>query len=85
MRGGNRRGAGRPAKFKGDSKTARIPAEHEQRLIEIAHKLEAGEVLVSVTELKVLINQTALTINPGDRRAALRYYKKLLNRLQSSL
>lgn len=85
MRGGNRVGAGRPAKFKGETKTSRIPVEHEKRLIEIAHKLEAGEVLVSVTELQSLINQVAMMINPGDRRVALRYYKKLLNQLQSSL
>ncbi|WP_448603609.1 hypothetical protein [Thermoleptolyngbya sp.] len=85
MRGGNRGGAGRPAKFKGDSKTTRVPVEYEERLIEIAHKLEAGEVLVSVTELQALINQVAMTVNPGDRRAALRYYKKLLAQLQSSL
>jgi acyl carrier protein phosphodiesterase len=85
MRGGTRTGAGRPAKFKGQTKTARVPAEHEERLIEIAHKLEAGEVLVSVTELQNLVNQVAMMINPGDRRAALRYYKKLLTELQSGL
>lgn len=56
-RGGSRKGAGRKSswvsgrKFK-DTTLIRVPKEYAHKLLEIAHKLDAGEIIDFVTKSK---------------------------------
>lgn len=59
-RGGSRKGAGRKStwvsgrKFE-DTTLIRVPKEYATKLLEIAHRLDAGEVIDFVTKPKIEI------------------------------
>ncbi len=65
----------------------RVPAEFEDQLLAIAHRLDDGysdsESNLSLDELEKAIAAVVMSIRPGDRRAANLLFKKLLARLKT--
>jgi hypothetical protein len=79
------RSGGRKSEWSRPTKMMRLPIDFEARIREFARRLDTGEEIVSETiskfDLQQAMNQLAMTVPPGDRRAALRLFKKLLSAL----
>lgn len=80
------RSGGRKSLWNHPTKLIRLPATFEAEILEYAHRLDSAKPVDFATEsikdlLQPQINAIVMGLKPGERRSALRLFKKLTDRL----